>query len=130
MAHAIAGASGLYDAEGRRVAKGTVSSLSCNFAANGFSPTSQYLLDTQGQPMTELDGSGNWVHTNAYANGQLLATYQGSTLNFALNDWLGTRRVQVPVGAAESAFLSLPFGDSFTTLAARRHRTILHRQRA
>lgn len=35
------------------------------------------------------------VFSNVFANGQLLATFQFPTANwtFALNDWLGTKRV-------------------------------------
>jgi hypothetical protein len=43
--------------------------------------------------MTEFDQSGNWVHTNIYAAGQLLATYNGSGLHFSITDPLGSVRV-------------------------------------
>ena len=29
-----------------------------------------------GEQLTETDGSGNWLHTNVFAAGQLLATYR------------------------------------------------------
>jgi hypothetical protein len=49
--------------------------------------------------MTELVASGGsaptWLHTNAYANGTLLATYENDGLgpHFRLTDWLGNLRV-------------------------------------
>jgi YD repeat-containing protein len=79
---AVSGPSGsygyLYDAEGNRVGKGTISSLSCNTASNGFTLTASYILGPGGQQLTELDWAGatvsNW-HTNVWAGGQLVGTY-------------------------------------------------------
>ena len=82
----------LYDAAGTRVAKGTISSLSCNFATNGFTLNTSWVLDPSGEQVTEYDGSGNWKHTNLFTGGQLLATYVAGETDFALNDWLGTKR--------------------------------------
>jgi RHS repeat-associated protein len=113
----------LYDAEGNRVGKGTLTSFSCNPDTNGFTLTAEYVLGQSGEQVSELDGAGNWVHTNAYAGGQLIATYDtasGGTyaspaLHYQLADWLGTRRMQVsPAGAVEEACTSLPFGDQLT----------------
>ena len=67
--------------------------------------------------MTELDGQGNWVHTNVYANGALIATYDNDNLgvHFRLIDWLGTLRVQTKYdGTLELTCASLPFGDTST----------------
>ena len=76
-----------YDAEGRRVAKGTLSGLpagdvasqtsvatsgTCgpiSSATSSFTLTSRYLLDLGGNQVTELNGAGNWVHTNILAAG-------------------------------------------------------------
>jgi hypothetical protein len=103
----------LYDAEGRRVAKGTLTAMSCDLSSNGFTATAAYIIGPNGEQMTELDGSGNWVHTNAYANGQLLATYDTPGLHFQFADWLGSRRVQTnPAGAVEQTCTGLPFGDT------------------
>jgi RHS repeat-associated protein len=53
------------------------------------------------------------VHTNAYASGTLLATYNGASTFFDLTDWLGTKRVEVAAGGGcASAFVSLPFGNT------------------
>ena len=117
----------VYDAEGRRVAKGTITSWSCDPSTNGFASTgseTDYLLDQSGNQVTEMTGaSGNmtWVHTNVWAGGRLLGTYQATTdanqqadgeLHFYMTDWLGSRRVQVNyAGTWENECVSLPFGD-------------------
>ena len=96
----------LYDAEGRRVAKGsiTVSSTTplpssmCNPATNGFAATESYVLCQAGEELTTYTWSGSqstWARTNVYGDG-LLVTYDaiGGGLHFHLTDHLGTRRVQ------------------------------------
>jgi len=103
----------IYNASGTRVAKGS-GSFSCNLSTNGFTVTHRYILDVAGRQMTEYDGSGNWLHSNVFANGELLATYSstGSPMAFALNDWLGTKRVQAKAdGEFDLSFVSLPYGD-------------------
>jgi len=123
----------LYDAGGNRIGQGTITQWSCDIDllpnGNGFQLTKEYVLGQGGEQITEFDGSSNWVHTNAYAGGQLIATYDtagydtaGRKHNYAnparhyqLADWLGTRRMQVtPEGIVEGTFQSLPFGDEFT----------------
>ncbi len=105
----------IYDADGNRVAKGTISSWSCDPAANGFQVTSTYALDLQGQTVTEnayRNGASSWVHTDLFANGQLMATYDPDGLHFQIADWLGTRRVQTDaLGQIEQTCQSLPFGN-------------------
>ena len=104
----------IYDAEGRRVAKGTSGSGQCSAptSANGFTLTNQYLLGLGGEQVTELNGSGSWLHTNAWIGGKLLATYDPTRLHFALSDPLGTKRVQVQSsGTPELNCVSLPYGD-------------------
>ena len=92
----------VYDAEGRRVAK-----------LSGTTATKVYLLGLRGEQVSELDGSGNWLRSNAYAGGKLLATYTPSGLHFHFTDWLGSRRVQGNVaGTVEETCQSLPYGDS------------------
>ena len=124
-----------YDAEGRRVAKGTLSGLpsgdiasqislatsgTCgpiSSATSSFALSSRYLLDLSGNQVTELNGAGNWVHTNVFGGGRLDATYDPKGLHFHLADPLGTRRVQTDVsGRVENSFLSLPFGDGFVSV--------------
>ena len=114
----------LYDAEGNRVAKGTINSMSCNPGSNGFQLTESYLLGQSGEELTMLDGSGAWQRTNVYGAGQLMATYdmipdptnltptEVPALHFHLTDPLGTRRMQTSaVGQPETDIQSLPFGD-------------------
>jgi len=100
----------LYDAEGRRVGKGA-------WAGGIFQATNQYLYGANGGQITELDGSGNWIHSNVYAGNKLLATYSAAGIHYHLSDWLGTRRVQVSgsgptAGEVEEQCQSLPFGDN------------------
>ncbi len=99
----------VYDAEGRRVAK---------LGSNG-AVTASYLLDLTGHQVTELNGSGKWMHSNVWApGGKLLATYEGpgepkpNTYHFHLTDWLGTERMQTnAAGNSEETCASYPFGD-------------------
>jgi RHS repeat-associated protein len=111
----------IYDAEGHRVAKGTINSWSCDTGSNGFLQTASYILGPSGEQVTEMDGNGNWQHTNVYAAGQLIATYKNDALagqavsagvHFHLADWLGTNRVQLTSGGqSEETCQSLAFGD-------------------
>ena len=105
----------IYDAEGRRVAKGTQTSLSCN--PSTLTMTNMYVLGQDGQTLTETDGSGNWVHTDVSA-GAAMVTYTPTGLNFQFADWLGTRRVQTDyAGANPVTFQSLPFGELISSLS-------------
>ncbi|HEY4354505.1 MAG TPA: RHS repeat-associated core domain-containing protein, partial [Acidobacteriaceae bacterium] len=114
----------IYDAEGHRVAKGTVNAvyiydpqtqtnkLSCNVSSNGFSETYAYVLGHSGEQMTEIK-NGQWQHTNLDIAGGLLATYDVKGLHYQISDWLGSRRVQTdPTGAIEETCTNQPFGDN------------------
>ncbi len=127
----------LYDAEGARVAKGTISIvwvtvngqqvLSCDTNSsdtttyNHFNPTTAYVLDSGNQQMTEVASSNGgsqwtWKHTNVWAGAQLVATYSTSSgqaaLNFHFTDWLGTRRVLTDSsGNTQQTCHSLPYGN-------------------
>lgn len=106
----------VYDAEGDRVAKGTLTSFTCNFTGTNFTPTAQYIIGLGGEQLTELDGSNNWIHTNIFGGGGLLGTYaKGGTANgdtdFALTDWQGTKRAQSGVGGCLTGWGSLPYGN-------------------
>ena len=101
----------VYDAEGTRVAKGTLSTFNCG---STFTLTHWYIVGPSGEQLTETDGSGNWIHSNVYAQGELAATYanDGEGLHFQLSDWLGTRRVETDyAGNTQQTCTSLPFGD-------------------
>jgi len=98
----------IYDAEGRRVAK----------LGAGGTVTASYVLGLGGEQVSELNGAGQWVHSNVFAGGKLLATYAGpgdtSALgyHYHLTDWLGTQRMQTNVnGNEEERCYSYPFGD-------------------
>jgi RHS repeat-associated protein len=129
----------LYDAEGRRVAKGSITPVplgqlpSCDLATNGFKLTESYVLGQGGERLTALawtggaTGTSAWQSTNVYAGGKLIATYDAGTagqsadagtaggLHFQLADPLGTRRVQAnSAGEAELDCQSLPFGDQLS----------------
>jgi len=104
----------IYDPEGYRVAKGTPSSFSCSIS--GISVTSRYIVGIGGEQLSEENSSGNWVHTNVFANGKLLATYEPSETYFAMNDWLGTKRAVVSAdGTQFSTDMSLPYGNELAT---------------
>ena len=93
----------IYDASGLRVAKGTFTgsfpakNTVCPAAVPGTNVTltAQYLLNLGGEQVTELTGSGVWVHSNVWAGSHLDATYDAE--GSALSNWpilWGTRRVQ------------------------------------
>ncbi len=112
----------LYDADGTRVAKGTITSMSCDPTANGFQTTADYIIGPAGEQLTEMDANGTggssgmvWDHTNVWAAGQLIATFDKDSVtgpHYMLNDWLGSRRVQTnALGVYEQSCQSLPYGD-------------------
>ena len=104
-----------YDADGHRVAKASSGAFSCSMGGPGTTPSATYILGPSGEQMTELDQTGNWKHTNIFADGQLLATYDPSGLHFPLSDPLGTKRVQASsTGSVELSCTSLPYGDGLS----------------
>jgi len=106
----------IYDAEGNRVAKGTISSPSpsCDSTTDGFTLTASYVVGLGGEQVSVLNGSSQWQYSNVYMGGQLLATQLAGDTVFALNDWLGTKRAVVGTSGCGSAFMSFPFGDALT----------------
>ena len=109
----------VYDADGQRVAKGTITTFSCDVTTNGFQTQSDYVRDQAGNQLSEFTpGSGGSVtlaHTNVWANGVLIATDDVNKTHYYLNDWLGTRRVQTDyAGNLEQTCASLPYGDGET----------------
>jgi RHS repeat-associated protein len=108
----------VYNAEGERVAKGPITTMSCDPVASGLQTASEsdYVLGPSGEQLTEM-GNGNttWVHTNVFVAGELFATYDHDGLHFYANDWLGNRRVQTDyAGVPEQACTNLPFGDGLS----------------
>jgi RHS repeat-associated protein len=107
----------LYDAAGNRVAKGTITSWSCDITTNGFQQTAGYVVGPSGEQLTEVDANNNWVHTNVYAGGKLIGTYDSVGLHFYFDDPLGTRRAQTDAsGNIEATYQSLPFGDGLNAI--------------
>jgi RHS repeat-associated protein len=119
----------IYDASGNRVGKGTNTDLTagCDTTGPGFTLSATYVIGPSGEQMTELDGGGNWKHTNVYAAGMLLATYDGAGLHYHLSDGVGTRRAQTnAAGALEQQYVSLPYGDGLTPASATNDPTEQH----
>jgi RHS repeat-associated protein len=107
----------LYDAAGNRVAKGSLQNWGCDITTNGFQQTAGYVVDAGGQQLTEVDGSNNWKHTNIWAGGRQIGTYDAQGLHFYIDDPLGTRRGQVSAtGTLEATYQSLPFGDGYNSI--------------
>ena len=105
----------VYDGNGDRIAKGTLSSFSCNLSSNGFAIQNAYVVGQAGEQLSEMGSTQNWLHMNVFAGGKLVATYGGGTTYFALSDWLGTKRVEtVPNGTCLSTYASLAYGDELT----------------
>jgi RHS repeat-associated protein len=109
----------VYDADGARVAKGSITVWSCDPSVNGVATAgneTDYILGPGGEQVTEvgMDANGNMAHqhTNVWAGGKLLATYDDNGLHFYLDDPLGTRRVTTDyAGVVEQSCTSLPYGD-------------------
>jgi RHS repeat-associated protein len=112
----------VYDSQGNRVGKGSITTLSCNESTNGFVASAGYVTGLHGEQMTETNGTGQWAHTNVFANGSLIATYHDTNLYFAFEDWLGTKRGEGEAmsGGATclNTYYSLPFGNDLTTTGA------------
>jgi RHS repeat-associated protein len=112
----------IYNAEGSRVAKGTITTMTCDPATNGFTMTGNntgtYVLGQGSEELTQLSGSGIWQRTNVYGGGRQLATYDlesSPELHFQLTDPLGTRRMQTDAyGRPETDIQSLPYGDGLS----------------
>jgi hypothetical protein len=75
--------------------------------------------------VTEFNNTGTWVHSNVWAGGKLLATFEGTagphpnTWHFHLTDWLGTNRMQTTAaGSNEEVCYSYPFGDGLYCCAS------------
>jgi len=125
----------LYDADGTRVAKGSLTAWSCDPALNGFQTTNDYVLGPGGEQAAEMgidvkSGSAStlvWQHTNAWAAGALIATYDNDGLHFYFNDPLGTRRTQTDyAGNLEQTCASLPFGDGLNCTNSTQYPTEHH----
>jgi RHS repeat-associated protein len=112
----------IYDAAGTRVSKGTIQTWSCDPTISGFAPTNDYIIGPGGEQLTEYAMSTTngvsamaWQHTNVFAAGHLIATYDETEVHFYMDDQVGTRRVQTDyAGNIEQTCSSLPYGDGET----------------
>ena len=114
----------IYDAAGTRVAKGSLTTFSCNFSTNGFAANTSWVLGPGGEQVTEYSVTGapgsytsTWQHTNAFSGGKIEATYHDTRTYFYLADWLGTKRAEVGSDGCMATFASLPFGNGLSTSA-------------
>jgi RHS repeat-associated protein len=113
----------LYNAEGARVAKGSLTVFTCDITQNGFVVMRESLLGPSGEQLAELArderGAMAWSHTNVYAAGALFASYDPNGLHFLVADWLGSRRAQTDsAGVLEQTCQSLPFGNGLNCTAS------------
>jgi RHS repeat-associated protein len=112
----------IYDAAGTRVSKGTIQVLSCDPITSGFAATNDYILGPGGEQLTEYAmnvtngvSAMAWLHTNVFAAGHLIGTYDDTEVHFYMDDQVGTRRVQTDyAGNIEQTCSSLPYGDGET----------------
>ena len=112
----------VYDAEGRRVIKATLTSWpsSCVAPASapGFAAQTLYLRGSGGMQTTELTGSGTWVHTNYFGGPAPMATWSSSgswAFAYHITDYLGSRRVLVDAqGNKLETCQNLPYGNGET----------------
>src|SRR5271157_2851660 len=113
---ATAGSPGAYTISGS-----TVTSPTCA----PYTPTppiytmqARYLVDLGGDQVTEMSEGANeaWAHSNVWAGGKLVATYDYNNgnggIHFELTDPLGTKRVQANAsGQVDETCTGLPFGN-------------------
>ena len=72
-------------------------------------------MKISGEQLTEVDAAdvttanpSGWVHTNVYAGGKLIGTYDSLGLHYYFDDPLGTRRAQASsAGTLEAVYQSL-----------------------
>jgi len=107
----------VYGADGTRVSTGTISTWgSCDPSANGYQALKDSITGPSGGQLTETavnaNGEVTWAHTNVWAGGMLLGTYDSNGLHFYLNNWNGSRRVQTDYeGNVEQTCMNLPYGN-------------------
>ncbi len=107
-----------YSPDGSRLAKGTITSFSCDSRVNGLTLTNVYVRGPHGEQAEETDGNFNMLSLNVFLGSDLLATYTGtsylqSNWHYALNDWVGTKRVVANNdGTISATFASGAFGDA------------------
>lgn len=75
------------------------------------------MTEVNAADVTTANPSG-WAHTNIYAGGKQIGTYDSAGLHLYVDDPLGTRRAQVldSAGTLEATYQSLPFGDGLNAI--------------
>ena len=108
----------VYGADGTRVSEGTITTWgSCDPSENGYHAVKDSIQSPTGGELTEtgVDGNGTvvWAHTNVWANGELIASYDPNGLHFLLHDWTESRRVTTNYqGTVEQTCTNLPYGSA------------------
>ncbi len=106
----------LYDAEGNRVAKGTISTMSCDPTTNQFQITESYVLGPSGEELSmleETNASGAAQADYIYLNGRPVAVLNGATLYYLHDDMLGTPQLATDSNQAVQWQASYdPFGQA------------------
>ncbi|HEY1809167.1 MAG TPA: RHS repeat-associated core domain-containing protein, partial [Acidobacteriaceae bacterium] len=108
----------IYDAEGARIGKETLSAAPSRYSTcaapltGSYTLTARYLVGQGNEQVTEVNGSQQWVHSNLWIASRLSATYATDGLHYELADPLGTRRILAATnGSVQQSCTSLPFGD-------------------
>lgn len=102
----------IYDPEGERVAKGTITTMSCDPSTNGFKLTVSYVRSAGGESLTALGPDGDPLYSNVNGAGKQLVSYDTVGTHYQVEDPLGSRRLQTDAQAVpEMDFQNLPFGD-------------------
>jgi RHS repeat-associated protein len=114
----------LYAPDGTRLGKNVnLTSFSCDMTKNGMLTsngpvlTNIYTVGPKGEQLEETDGNYNLIHLNVFWEGKVLGSYSGAPFTqtnwrFALNDWVGTKRVVTNSdGSYSNSFFNGPFGD-------------------
>src|SRR5208283_939459 len=114
---ATAGSPGAYTISGSTVTSPTCAPFTPSPPM--YTMQARYLVDLGGEQVTELNestGAETWAHSNVWAGGKLVATYDYNNgnggIHFELTDPLGTKRVQANAsGQVDETCTGLPFGN-------------------
>jgi RHS repeat-associated protein len=113
-----------YAPDGPRLGKQVkLTNFSCDVTKNGMLTadglvlSAFYIFGSQGEKLGEMDQNFVLNQFNVFWEGKLLGSYSGTTYDqanwhYALNDWLGTKRVTTQAnGSPWTSIFSGPFGD-------------------
>jgi RHS repeat-associated protein len=79
----------------------------------------EYVFNASGQRVSEWNGTTRaQLKGKYYWGGKPVAYYANGSTHFEHQDWLGTERLRTTYnGGVEGSYISLPFGDGFSTLS-------------